>query len=498
VGIPAAFVAGYFIRRAIAVSKAESIEAKAEKVLAESKSKGKEIILSAQEKALGITEAAKKEDQERRQQLTRQEEHLSRREDNLDSKFNQLEKKRSEIEAEVKKIRQTKKDLQALRKKQMENLEKIAGLKKDDARGVLLDMVEKDMKEDLLARIKKIKAKEAEEVEKESREILAQAIQRYAGSHSAESTSTVVDLPNDELKGRIIGREGRNIRTLEQLTGVEIVVDDTPGAIVVSGFSPIRRHIAKKALENLMADGRIHPTRIEDSVRQAKEEIAKSIKEAGEAAAYELGVAGLDPKMIQLIGRLRFRSSFGQNVLQHSIEVANIATVIAEELGADVALVKKAGLLHDIGKAVDHDVQGTHVEIGRNILKKLNQPEEVIESMESHHEEFEPTRIEAHIITAADAISGARPGARKDTYDDYIKRLEEIEGVANSFEGVDKTYAIQAGREVRVFVKPENIDDLGAIKLSHEIAKRIEEDLQYPGEIKVNVIRETRAVDYAR
>jgi len=335
-------------------------------------------------------------------------------------------------------------------------------------------------------------------LEKKARSIMSQAMQRYAGSHASETTTSTVAIPSDELKGRIIGREGRNIKTLERLAGIEVIVDDTPEAIVISGFNPVRREIARLALERLIEDGRIHPTRIEEAVNFAKTEVNNKIKEAGEAAAYDVGVAGLDPKLIQLIGRLRFRTSYGQNVLLHSLEVAHLAGALAAELGANVSVAKKAGLLHDIGKAVDHEVQGTHIEIGINILKKFGIEKAVIDAMKSHHEDYPFESNEAMIIGAADALSASRPGARKDTLEDYLKRLEDLEKVATSFENVERAYAIQAGREIRVFVKPDQIDDLGSMKLARSIADKIEQELKYPGEIKVNVLRETRAMEMAR
>jgi ribonuclease Y len=337
----------------------------------------------------------------------------------------------------------------------------------------------------------------SEVLDKKARDLLSLAIERCASSHATEITTTTVSLPSDEMKGRIIGREGRNIKTIEQLTGTEIIVDDTPEAITVSGFSPIRRHVAKRALEKLILDGRIHPGRIEEAVEQAKKDLAIDIKKAGEEAVYELGVAGLDPKLVQILGRLKYRTSFGQNALKHSVEVAHLSALLAEELGANVTVAKKAGLLHDIGKAVDHEVTGTHPEIGKDIAKKFNLPEEIIIPIATHHEDAPPT-LEAVIVKVADAISGARPGARKDTYEQYLQRLEDLEKVATSFDGIEKAYAIQAGREIRVFVAPDKIDDLAALKLAQAIAKKIEEELKYPGEIKVNVIREKRIIEYAR
>lgn len=491
-------IIGYAIRKILISQKQKAYEAKTEKLLSEAKTKGREILLEARDKAIKFIEKVKKEEAERRRQLSHIESRLEKREENLDKKLSLIERKQRELERESFHVRQTREELRSIRKRQLATLEKVASLSREKAREVLLEMVEKEMKEKVLARMRKVKKQYEEEAEKKAREIIALAIQRYAGSQASETTATTVTLPSDEMKGRIIGREGRNIRRIEQLCGVEIVVDDTPEAIVVSGFSPVRRQVAKRALDSLIADGRIHPARIEDAVEKAKKEIALEMKEAGEAACYDLGIAGLDPKLISLIGRLKFRSSYGQNVLQHSIEVANLAAIMAQELKADVSVAKKAGLLHDIGKAVDHEIEGTHIKIGRDILSKFGMPEEVIHAMECHHGDVEPRSVEAMIVAAADAISGARVGARKDTYEDYLKRLEELETIAKSFEGVEKAYAIQAGREVRIFVQPEKIDDLGAEKLSQKIADKIEEQLKYPGEIKVNVIREKRAINFAR
>ena len=368
---------------------------------------------------------------------------------------------------------------------------------KEQAQKVLLNNVEKTMEESLMSRIKKLEEENSIELEKLANQKLANVIQRCSISHATEITTTVVDLPSEDMKGRIIGREGRNIRSIEQLTGVEIVVDDTPQVITVSGFSPIRRHVAKKALEKLILDGRIHPAKIETAIEEAKKEIAIEIKKAGEDAAYDLGIAGLDPKLVQIAGRLKYRTSYGQNVLQHSIEVANLSALLAEELGANVPICKKAGFLHDIGKAVDHEIQGTHPEIGRDIGKKFNLPPEIITPILEHHED-NPTTLEAVIVKVADAISGARPGARKDTYERYLQRLEELESIATRIEGVDKSYAIQAGREVRVFVEPNKLSDIESQKVAEKIAKDIENELKYPGEIKVTVIRENRIVEYAR
>ena len=377
-------------------------------------------------------------------------------------------------------------------------MEKIAGFSKEDAKKVLLQLTEEENRDIIAKKIKDMEATGQEELNKKAKDIMTSAIQKYAGSHSAEVTTSTVSIPSDEVKGRIIGREGRNIKALERLTGIEIIVDDTPEAIVISGFDPIRREIAKIAIEKLVGDGRIHPTKIEEAVEYAKQEINNKIREAGEAAVYDVGIAGLEPRLVQILGRLRYRTSYGQNALLHSLEVAHLSGALASELGADVAIAKKAGLLHDIGKAIDHEVEGTHVEIGIKILQKFNIGKEIIDAMKPHHEDYPFETPESMIIAAADAISASRPGARKDTLENYLKRLGELEDVVNSFEEVEKSYAIQAGREIRVFVKPDKTDDLGAIKLARAIADKIEKELKYPGEIKVNVIRETRALEVAR
>jgi ribonuclease Y len=497
VAFPVAAVSGYYLRKFFASKQRDSIEAKIEKTLLEAKNKEQDILYKAKEKALAIIEDGKKEIQAKSQELDRVRNRLEQREGMFDQKLMEFESKKQELLEKAQKVEKIKEEIQKIKQEQYDKLEKVAQLNKEEAQKILLDNVEKEMQESLTSRMRKLQDEGAEEIEKKAREVLSLAIQRCASSHAAETTNTTVSLPSDEMKGRIIGREGRNIRSIEQLTGVEIVVDDTPNAITISGFSPIRRHVAKRALEKLILDGRIHPTKIEDAIQKAKEELAIDIKKAGEDAAYEVGIAGLDNKLVQVLGRLKYRTSYGQNVLQHSIEVAHLSALLAEELKANVAVAKKAGLLHDIGKAVDHEVQGTHPEIGRDIAKKFNVPEEVIIPILEHHEDH-PTTLEAIIVKVADAISGARPGARKDTYEFYLQRLEELEDVAKSFDGVEKSYAIQAGREVRVFVMPEQIDDLAAQKLAGDIAKKIEEELKYPGEIKVNVIRETRVTEYAR
>jgi ribonuclease Y len=496
-GIAIGVVGGYFLRKLLAIKRKDALEEEIQKLSAQTKQKQKELLLEAKNKALEIIEEAKKEEIERRKELTHLQERLEKRESLFDQKLLDLESKQQKLFDRAKELEKMKEKIQQIQAEQIAKLEKIAGLTKEEAKKVLLENTEREIKADLVGRINKLEDESSEELEKKARNVLSNVIQRVAASHATEITTTTVALPSDELKGRIIGREGRNIRAIEQLTGVEIIVDDTPQAITVSGFSPIRRQVAKKALEKLILDGRIHPTKIEEAIEQAKKEVAIDIKKAGEEAIYDVGVAGLDPKLVQILGRLKYRTSYGQNVLQHSIEVAHLSALLAAELGADVTIAKKAGLLHDIGKAVDHEVAGTHPEIGRDIAKKFNLPDEIIAPILYHHED-RPTTLEAVIVKVADAISGARPGARKDTFEQYIQRLEELERVATSFPGISKAYAIQAGREVRVFVTPEEIDDLAAIKLAKDIAKKIEEELKYPGEIKVNVIREMRITEYAR
>ncbi|MFC1598549.1 ribonuclease Y [Patescibacteria group bacterium] len=491
------FVAGYVVRKILAKREAENVEEKVENLIKEAKNKQQEILLQAKDKALKVIDEAKNEERQRRQELSHLQQRLEKRESAFDQKLLDLENRQQKLFDKAKEVEQVKEKINKIKEDQLAKLEKIAKMTKDQAKEVLLANTEKIMKEDILARIKKIQQEGQEEIDKKAKEILSIAIQRCSIPQAQEITTTTVSLPNDEMKGRIIGREGRNIRTIEQLTGVEIVVDDTPMAITISGFSPIRRHVAKRSLEALISDGRIHPARIEEAIETSKKEIALEIKKAGEDTLYEMGITGIDPKLVQILGRLKFRTSYGHNVLLHSLEVAHLAGLIAEEIGADVTIAKKGGIFHDIGKAVDHEVKGGHPEIGYDILKKFNMPEEIAYISIAHHEDS-PKTLEGIIVKVADAISGARPGARKDTYERYLQRLEELENVANSFDGVQKSYAIQAGREVRVFVIPENLDDLEAAKTAQKIAHKIEEELKYPGEIKVNVIREMRVTEYAR
>ena len=489
---------GYLARQTIAKKQLGTVESKLNKMIEEAKQEAKETLFKAKDKAVQIIEEAEKQERERKMQLLKMEERLEKREENLDRKTEEAERKIQDLTEKVEKVKQIKQELEGFGQKQRENLERISGLSQEDAKKELLDLIEKEHQQVLLERIKKLEDEGRQDLEKKARNIITLAMQRYAASQAAEISTTAVELPSDDLKGRIIGKEGRNIKTLEKLTGVEVIVDDTPGAIVISGFDPIRRQIAKLTLEKLISDGRIQPARIEETVEKAKEEIGAKIQEAGEAAVYDTGVAGLDSKLIKILGRLRFRTSYGQNVLLHSVEVAHLAAAIASEIGADASLVKRAGLLHDIGKAIDHEIQGSHTEIGKMILEKFNISPDIIKAVVAHHEEYPHESIESVIVQVADAISGARPGARKDTLEAYLKRLEELEKIANSFEGVEKTFAIQAGREIRVFVQPEKLDDLAARKLARQIADRIQEELKYPGEIKVNVIRETRMIEYAR
>ncbi|MFH1612058.1 MAG: ribonuclease Y [bacterium] len=491
-------IMGYYTRQTIAKKQAGTIESKLNKLIKDAKNEARETLFRAKEKAGKILEEIKKEEQIRQQQFLQTEKRLDRKEQIVDQKNTKIEKDYVEFKQKVQKVRKIKEELVKLKNEQIRNLEQIAQLTQEQAKEELLVAAEREHQKELIEKIQQLEKTGKEEIDKKAQRILSLAIQRYAASQSSEITTTSINLPNDELKGRIIGKEGRNIKTLERLTGVEVLVDETPGAIIVSGFDPIRRQVAKLALDKLLLDGRIQPARIEEMVEKAHIEINEKIKEAGEAAVYDVGVIGLDPQLVKLLGRLRFRTSYGQNMLLHSLEVAHLSGTIASEIGADVNVAKKAGLLHDIGKAVDHEIQGSHVEIGRKILKKFNIEESVILAMQSHHEEYPYESLESIIVQTADAISGARPGARKDTVEAYLKRLEELESIANSFTGVEKSYAIQAGREVRVFVHPDKVDDLQARKLAKEIANQIHQELRYPGEIKVNVIRERRVIEYAR
>ena len=490
-------VAGFFAQKKRTANKIAGAEEKAEKMILEAKSKQSDILMTAQEKALKIIEDSKKDEENRRKEINSLQARLEKRETTFSQKLIELQEKQQQLYDKVNKVEEIKEKIKEIKEDQLKKLQTIAEMDKGKAREVLLKNVESDISEELMSRIHKLEQESVETLEEKARHTMVETMQRLVSSFTPEVTTTVVDIPSDEMKGRIIGREGRNIKVIEKLTGTEIIVDDTPNVITISGFSPIRRHIAKKTLDKLILDGRIHPTKIEETIEESKKELALDIKKSGEEALYEVGVTGLDPKLIQILGRLKYRSSYGQNALRHSIEVAHLSAVLARDLGADVTIAKKGGLLHDIGKAVDHEVQGTHPEIGRDIARKFGLPQEIIDPIETHHND-KPAGLISIIVKIADAMSASRPGARHDTYERYLQRLEELESIASAFEGVEKSYAIQAGREVRVFVTPDKISDLESYNLAKNIAKKIEEELKYPGEIKVNVIREMRVIEYAR
>jgi ribonuclease Y len=458
----------------------------------------KERMLDAKDKAMDIINEAKKEEAERRKQLEKQEQRLMSKEDVLEKKITENEKLKEDIIKKTEAIKIEEEKLDAIYKEQETVLSKITNLTQEEAREMLLKNIERDYKDDLVKHYNKVELDIKEESSKKAKNIITLAIQKIASNVTSESTQTIVQLPGDDIKGRVIGREGRNINAFEHLTGVDVIVDDTPGAIIISGFDLVRRYVAKRSLEKLVEDGRIHPARIEAVVEETKAEVGQMMVEFGEKAVHEMGIAGLHPDLIKIIGRLRFRTSYGQNVLKHSMEVGYLSAAMAGELGLDVNVAKTAGFLHDIGKAVDHEIEGSHALISRDILKKYGLSKAIIHAVEAHHEEIPFASAEAMIVQAADAISASRPGARRETLTTYLKRLQDLEDLAKGFTGIDKAYAIQAGREIRVMVKPEEIDDLGAIKLSHEIARKIETELAYPGTIKVNVMRETRAIDVAR
>lgn len=458
----------------------------------------KESILEAKDEVHKIRNDFEKENRERRNEIQRLERRILQREESLDKKSEMLEKREENLTKRTQDIDELEKSVNELYSRQRGELERISGLSSEEAKQILLDEVNKEIKHEAAMMIKEIETKAKEEADKKAKEVITCAIQRCAADHVSESTVHVVALPNDEMKGRIIGREGRNIRTLETLTGVDLIIDDTPEAVILSSFDPIRREVARTALERLIVDGRIHPARIEEMVDRAKKDVENDIKEEGEQATFETGVHGLHIELIKLLGRLKYRTSYGQNVLKHSMEVAHLAGLMASELGLDVNLAKRAGLLHDIGKALDHEVEGPHALIGSEIAKKYHESAIIVNAIGAHHGDIEMQSLEAVLVQAADAISAARPGARRETLEAYIKRLEKLEEIANSYEGVEKSYAIQAGREIRIMVKPEQVDDAGAIDMARNIVKTIEQELEYPGQIKINVIRETRAVDYAK
>ena len=493
---------GAVIRKKIAESKINGAEEEAKKLVELAKIEAdnlkKEEIFKAKEEIMNARNELDKEIKERRGEIQKQESRIIQKEENLERRSDNFEKKEKDLEREEQNLNERKQDVENLYTEQMKVLQDIAKLTQEEAKDQLLKSVEQDITSEKAALIRDLTQKAKDEALKNGREIVAYAIQKCAADHSAEITVSIVPLPSDDVKGRIIGREGRNIRALETLTGIDLIIDDTPEAVILSGFDPLRREVARIALEKLIDDGRIHPAKIEEMVEKAKQELAETIRSEGERAALESGVIGLNPELIKLLGKLKYRTSYGQNVLNHSIEVSNLARIMAEELGLDAKLARRAGLLHDIGKALDHDMEGTHVEIGVEILKKFKENPLVINAVEAHHGDVEPQTLEAVLVQAADAISASRPGARRETLEAYIKRLEILESIADSFDGVEKSFAIQAGREVRIIVKPEKITDDQMTLLARDVSKRIEEEMDYPGQIKVNIIRETRVVDYAK
>lgn len=493
---------GMIIRRKIAESKIQSAEEEAKKIIElankEADNKKKEEIFKAKEEIMNARNELDKEIKERRGEVQSQERRMIQKEENLEKRSENLERKERDLEEKDKEAEKKKVELSEILTKQTQELEKISGLSSEEAKKQLLDEVDKKITTEKAFLIKELEQRFKENADKNAKEIIGYAIQKCAADHSQETTVSIVSLPNDDMKGRIIGREGRNIKTIETLTGVDLIIDDTPEAVVLSGFDPLRREVAKIALEKLIDDGRIHPAKIEEMVEKAKEELSTTIREEGERAILETGVIGLHPDLVKLIGKLKYRTSYGQNVLNHSIEVSNLARIMAEELELDPKLARRAGLLHDIGKALDHDMEGTHVEIGVDVLKRYKENTLVINAVEAHHGDVEPQTIEAVLVQAADAISASRPGARRETLEAYIKRLQNLEEIADSFDGVDKSFAIQAGREVRIIVKPDKVSDAEMTILGRKISERIENEMDYPGQIKVNVVRETRVIDYAK
>jgi ribonuclease Y len=489
---------GYFLRWIISLGKKGSMELDIKQMMLEAREEAKKIVVEAEGKAEKLNKETRAEIKEQSEKVKKTEDRLIKKEDFLDKRQLDIDKEAEALKARIAEVKTIKERAEQLVTEREEALQAISSLSKEEAREQILSTVEKQSEEDLMARMQKLEMLGEERIEKRAKDLLATTIQRLASSVPSEIMTTTVPIPSDELKGKIIGKEGRNIKAFERATGVEVIIDDTPGSITLSSFDPVRRQIARVALEALISDGRIQPARIEEMVEKAKQDVNKIIKEKGEQAAYECGVFNLDPRIVLILGRLHFRTSYGQNVLQHSIEMSHIARMLAEELGADENVAKTAALLHDIGKAVDHEIAGTHVEIGRRILQKFGAAESVITAMQSHHGEYPFETIESIIIQIADAISGSRPGARRDTVENYLKRLKELETIASSFAGVEKSYALQAGREIRIFVTPTEVSDLDAKKMARDIALRIENELKYPGEIKVNVIRETRIVEFAR
>lgn len=493
---------GYLVRKNVAENKIATAEETAIRIIQEAEQTGeakrKEALVEAKEEIHRMRSEMERENKERRSDIQRQERRLLQKEENLDRKIESFEKKEEHLAVRETFLSDSQAKVDALYQKQLGELERLSGLSTEDAKKELLQSVEEEVKHETAMLIKDLEQQAKEEADKKAREIISLAIQRCAADHVAETTVSVVALPNDEMKGRIIGREGRNIRALETLTGIDLIIDDTPEAVILSGFDPIRREIARIALEKLIVDGRVHPSRIEEMVEKAKKEVEVTIREEGEAATFDTGVNGLHPELVRLLGKLKYRTSYGQNVLKHSIEVSHLAGLMAAELGVDVNMAKRAGLLHDIGKSVDHEMEGSHVSIGVGLLKRYKENHTVINAVEAHHGDVEPQSIIAVLVQAADAISAARPGARRETLESYIKRLQKLEEIADNFKGVEKSFAIQAGRELRIVIVPEDVSDDGMTLLARDIAKKIEEELEYPGQIKVNLIRETRAVEYAK
>ena len=502
VGIAIGFISGITYRKKVAEREIGSAEAEATRIINEAirsgESRKKEMLLEAKDEIHKSRTEYEKEVKERRAELSKQERRLEQKETTLDKKTEAFEKKEEELAKKLAAVAQTQEEANRLKEAQMQTLEKISGLTQEQAKNHLLKSVEEEVRHETALKIKEIEQQLKDDADEKAREILSIAIQRCAADHAAEVTVSVVPLPNDEMKGRIIGREGRNIRTLETITGVDLIIDDTPEAITVSSFDPVRREIARLALEKLIQDGRIHPTRIEDMVEKAKREVERTIREEGERACYEAGVHNLNPELVKILGRQKYRTSYGQNVLNHSVEVSHIAGLMAAELGVDVALAKRAGLLHDLGKSIDHEVEGSHVQLGADLAKKYKENPVVINAIEAHHGDVEPKTVIAVLVQAADAVSAARPGARRENVENYIRRLQKLEELTGSWPGVDKAFAIQAGREVRIMVKPEVVTEDNMILLARDIAKKIEAELEYPGQIKVNVIRETKAVEFAK
>jgi len=496
------FFAGIQYRKKIAEAVIGSAEAEALNISEEARrlgeAKKKELLLEAKEESLKLKNEAEKEAKERRVELQRQEKRLVQKEETLDKKTEALEKKDEQMQRRIEQLELQRTEVGNALTKQQAELERISGYTSLQAKEHLLSLIESEVKVEAAMMIKDIEAKAKQEADKKAREILSNVIQRCAVDHVAETTVSVVQLPNDEMKGRIIGREGRNIRTLESLTGIDLIIDDTPEAVILSGFDPMRREIARIALEKLILDGRVHPARIEEMVEKARKEVDVMIREEGEAATFETGTHGVHPELIRLLGRMKFRTSYGQNVLKHSIEVAHLCGIMAGELGVDQSIARRAGLLHDIGKSVDHDMEGSHVSIGAVLCRKYRESDIIVNAVESHHGDSEPNNIISVLVQAADAISASRPGARRETLESYIKRLQKLESIADTFKGVEKSFAIQAGRELRVVIIPEEVDDVSMTILAREIAKQIEEELEYPGQIKINLIRETRAIEYAK